>query len=88
MKLTHYQTSLSFPSFLTAFVPVNLPTLTTQVLYFVFSILYHIFKLFNQFGAFLCRFYANYCVIILHHLPAVFIVYFCDFSVACCQPFL
>jgi len=30
-KLIHYQTSLSLPSFLTAFVPVNLSTLTTQV---------------------------------------------------------
>jgi len=32
-------------------------------------------------------FYAIHCVVILHHLPAVFILHFYDFSVACCQPF-
>ena len=34
--------ALSLPSFLTAFVPVNLPTLTTQVLHFIFSLFYPI----------------------------------------------
>jgi len=37
---------------------------------------------------FLCRFYAIFCVVILHQLPAVFILHFYDFSVECCQPFL
>jgi len=39
-------------------------------------------------GVSLCRFCPIYCVVILHHLPAVFISHFYDFSVACCQPFL
>jgi len=54
---------------------------------YLFSVLSHIFMLFNHLPAFLCRFYAIYCVVILHHLPAVFILHFYDFSVACCQPF-
>jgi len=41
----------------------------------------------NISSAFLCRFYAIYFVVILHHLLAVFILHFHVFSVACCQPF-
>jgi len=41
-KLIRYRTSLSLPSFLTAFVPVNFPTLTTQVLNFICSLFYPI----------------------------------------------
>jgi len=83
---------------LTAFVPVNLPTLTTQVLLFIcllflhviylFSILTHTSTLYNRLCAFLCRRYSICCVAIFHHLPVFFIIHFYIFSVACCQPFL
>ena len=54
---------------------------------YLFSVLSHIFMLFNHLREFLCTLYAIYCVVILHHLPTVFILHFYDFSVACCQPF-
>jgi len=50
-------------------------------LYF-FSILSHTFTLFNRFCVYLCRLYAIYFVVILHHFPAFFILRFYDFSVA------
>jgi len=56
--------------------------------FYLFSILSHIFTLFNHLCEFLCTFYGIYCVFILHHLPAVFILHFYDFSVACCESFL
>jgi len=83
--------------FLTTFVPVNLPTLTTQVLHYLFSILSHIFTLF------FVNFYVRFTFLslwifmyVLRYLlccyisssPSVFILHFYDFSVACCQPFL
>jgi len=43
---------------------------------YLFSILSHIFTLFNHLCAFLCRFYTIYCVVTLHHLLAVFILHF------------
>ena len=55
---------------------------------YLFSTLSHIFTLFNHLCEFLCTFYAIYCVVILHHLPAVFVLHCYDFSVACCQQFL
>ena len=61
---------------------------TASLTLWLFSILSHIFTPFNHLCAFLCRFYAIYCVVILHQLPAVFILHFCDFSVAYYQQFL
>jgi len=46
---------------------------------YLFSILFHIFRRFNHPCEFLCTFYAIYCVVILHHLPSVFILHFYDF---------
>jgi len=57
---------------------------------YLFSILSHIFTLFNHLCEFLCTFYTIYCVVILHLIISqqVFILHFYDFSVACCQSFL
>ena len=44
----------------------------------------HTFTLFNRF---LCRFYAIKMCCYTHHLPAIFILHFYDFSVACWSVF-
>jgi len=83
---------------LTAFVPVNLPTLNMQVLHFIcslflhfiylFSILRHTFTLCNRFCAFLYRIYSIYYVATFHHLSVFFIIHFYVFSLTCCHSFL
>jgi len=75
---------LSFYS-LTAFVAVDLPTLTTQVQHYLIAtsryLLGHIF-------VHLCAFYSIFCVVIHCHLPAFFILFFYVSSVAFVTHFL
>jgi len=86
---TRYRTSLGLPSFFNRLCACKFANSHhASFTLYLFSILSHIFTLFNHLCEFLCTFYAIYCVVIHHHLPAVFILHFYDFSVACCQPFL
>jgi len=83
---------------LTAFVLVNLPTLTTQILHFIGSLFLHFiyllsiltrtFTLYNRLRACLCRFDSIYCIALFHHHPVFFIIHFYVYSVTCCHPFL
>ena len=54
--------SLSLPSFLTAFVPVNLPTLTTQVLHFSCSLFYVIS---SRYSTIFVHFYVGFTLFIV-----------------------
>jgi len=89
--LIHYRTSLSLPlfdrlracKFAISHHASFTPYLFT-ILQFICSLFYPIpSRYLTIFCAFLCRFYAIYCVVILHHLPAFFILHFYVFSVAC-----
>jgi len=95
-SVTGYRTSLSLPLFdricacrfanshHASFTPYLL-----AILHFICSLFYPIpSRYLTTFCEFICRFYAIYYVVILHHLPVFFILHFYIFSAARCQPFL
>jgi len=78
VKLIRYIPDFEFVLLLTAFVPVDLPTLATQFYTFVryfshilFSVLRHSLRYLTSFCPFLCSYVGIdlfYNVVILHHL--------------------